>query len=57
MNEAKVQPPETRVHEVYLPESTEFDGYIGFYVYLSEERMFVRVGSLTLPNSRGPNES
>jgi hypothetical protein len=41
MSYAKVQPPETCVHEVYLPESTEINGYIGFYVYLSEQRMFI----------------
>ena len=41
MNQAKVQPPETRVHEVYLPESAEIDGNIGLYVYLSEKRMFI----------------
>jgi hypothetical protein len=41
MSYAKVQPLETCVHEVYLPELTEIDGYIGFYVYLSEKRMFV----------------
>ena len=37
MSYAKVQPLETCVHEVYLPESKEIDGYIGFYVYLIGE--------------------
>jgi hypothetical protein len=50
MSQAKVQPPETCVHEVYLPESAETDGNIGLYVYLSEKRMFIT--SWTFSNSQ-----
>jgi hypothetical protein len=57
MSYAKVQPPETCVHEVYLLELTKIDCYIGFYVYLSRRGCSLQVGSLAIPNLQGLNES